>query len=97
VRKEKQAWTIDSFLMSCRVIGLTVETAFLHRIYQDACEAHVESLVGEFVPTQKNQPAKDFYPRHGFSIIKESDGLQLWNIEVTGDTIKKPQWITTGG
>lgn len=97
VKKEKQAWIIDSFLMSCRVIGLTVETAFLHRIYQDACEAHVESLVGEFLPTQKNQPAKDFYSRHGFSMIKESDGLQWWKIEVTGDTIKKPEWITTRG
>jgi len=97
VKKEKQSWVIDSFLMSCRVIGLTVETAFLHRIYQDAFEAHVEYLVGEFVPTQKNQPAKDFYRQHGFSLNKESDGLQHWGIKVTGDTIKKPEWIKTRG
>ena len=42
-------WRIDSFLMSCRIMGLSVETAFLERIWQDARVAGVTTLVGEFI------------------------------------------------
>jgi len=57
---------IDTFLMSCRVIGRTVETAFLAWLAGRAKARGARELVGRFVPTKKNAPARSFFPSHGF-------------------------------
>ncbi len=56
--------------MSCRVMGLGIETAFLERIYSDAVRERVVRLIGEYVQTKKNQPVKEFYAQRGFSLLK---------------------------
>src|SRR5207245_9189822 len=57
---------IETFLLSCRVIGRTVETAFLSVLCQQARARGAARLTGWFLPTRKNAPAADFYARHGF-------------------------------
>ena len=94
IEKEDCCWRIDSLLMSCRVIGFSVESAFLHRIYEHARQAGIKTLTGEFIPTKKNQPAKEFYPQHGFTLIKEADGHQIWELDVMAAKIEKPDWVT---
>src|SRR5436309_16003468 len=82
--------------MSCRVMGLGIETAFLERIYSDAVRERVVRLIGEYVQTKKNQPVKEFYAEHGFSLLKDEDGRQEWKLNVAATPIKKPSWITIG-
>lgn len=60
------AWRLDTFLMSCRVIGRRVETAMLALLERVAAARDVRELTGEFLPTKKNQPAERFLPEHGF-------------------------------
>jgi len=86
-------WHIDSLLMSCRVMGLFVETAFLHAIYADAVRAGAATLIGEFIPTKKNQPAADFYARHGFSKTAEDKEAQVWALDVATRDVQRPAWI----
>lgn len=95
IRKGDAVWHIDSLLMSCRVMGLGIETAFLERIYSDAKEGKARRLVGEFIPTKKNVPVKEFYPLHGFVLLDEKDqGHQQWILDLAQATIKRPEWIT---
>jgi len=94
VRRHPDEWRIDSLLMSCRVMGLGVETAFLARIYDDAVKQGVARLVGEFIPTNKNHPVKDFYTQHGFTLSKDKGDVQEWTLEVSAVPIQKPSWIT---
>lgn len=61
-----EAWRIDTLLMSCRVIGRRLETAMLALLERAAAVLGVRSLIGEFVPSLKNQPAAGFLPEHGF-------------------------------
>jgi len=68
-----EAWRIDTFLMSCRVIGRGVETALLAVMEKLAHERGAKQLVGEFIATTKNQPAAEFLPGHGFE--QGDDGL----------------------
>jgi len=96
IRKQREEWHIDSLLMSCRVMGLGIETAFLERIYSDAVRERVVRLIGEYVQTKKNQPVKEFYAEHGFSLLKDEDGRQEWKLNVAATPIKKPSWITIG-
>ncbi len=93
IRKESNAWTIDSFLLSCRVIGRKVETVFLARIMEDAKEQSVPKLVGEYVPTQKNVPVKDFYSSHGFKKFAQKGSLSRWRFDLTKQMVKMPNWM----
>jgi FkbH-like protein len=70
---------IDTFLMSCRVIGRGVE----ERILAKACDLFREHgksrIVGEFIPTRKNQQVANFYDGHGFSMLSgDADGRKLY-------------------
>ncbi len=92
-RQQDQVWELDTFLLSCRVIGRTVETAMLATIAEQAREAGARRLVGWFVPTKKNAPARDFYQRHGFQCSTERDGASCWEFDITKEQIDPPQWI----
>lgn len=95
VRAEGEEWRIDSLLMSCRVMGLGVETAFLERICSDAAGGGAQRLVGEFVPTRKNHPVRELYGQHGFSLSGEENGRQQWTLDVSAKPVRKPDWIAT--
>jgi len=93
VREQRETWGIDSFLLSCRVMGLSVETVLLKRIYDAARVRAVARLVGEFVPTAKNGPTVDFYRRHGFRLDGDAGGTQAWILDPRADRIEDPAWI----
>ena len=67
-------WQLESFLMSCRVIGKSVETALLARIAEDAREAGATALAAEFIDSGRNQVAAGFLPGHGFAAGPGEDG-----------------------
>ena len=46
---------IDTFLLSCRVIGLTIEQSMLAFIQEKARERGCDILRGEYIPTKKNK------------------------------------------
>ncbi|MHA1863488.1 MAG: HAD-IIIC family phosphatase [Candidatus Thorarchaeota archaeon] len=97
VRKNGNDWWIDSFLMSCRVIGRSVETALLAKIVVDARKANVARILGEYIPTKKNLPASDLYERHGFGMPTTNDGVTSWILNLDEQTIDIPEWIMLTG
>jgi len=58
---------IDTFLMSCRVIGRLAEQAFLHAVMRDLKSRGVTQIVAEYIPTRKNVLVERFLPDNGFS------------------------------
>lgn len=72
VRKDsKKEWFIDTFLLSCRVMGREVEKGIMGYIINKAKESGTEKIKAQFIPTQKNKPIEDFLPSCGF--YKEGD------------------------
>lgn len=63
---------IDTFLMSCRVIGREAETAFLNTLLELLQDHGVRRVKASYIPTQKNGMVKDFWPRQHFS--QEAEG-----------------------
>ena len=59
--------SVLSLLMSCRVIGREVETAFLGAVLRHLGERGIDEVDGRFVPTSKNGPARDFYRKAWFA------------------------------
>lgn len=93
IRKEPNTWTLDSFLLSCRVIGRKVETAFLAKIVENAKEQNISTLVGEYIPTRKNAPVKSFYSNHGFEELEQEGDIQRWKLDLTRSKVKMPEWL----
>ncbi|MET0555694.1 MAG: HAD-IIIC family phosphatase [Vicinamibacteria bacterium] len=63
---------IDTFLLSCRVLGRGVESAFLAAVADEAARGGASRLVARFVPTARNGACAGFLPAHGFR--EQADG-----------------------
>jgi FkbH-like protein len=57
---------IDTFLMSCRVMGRGVEDAVMSFVERSLFEEGVTAIRGLYVPTGKNEPAHDFWNKMGY-------------------------------
>jgi FkbH-like protein len=92
-RLDGQVCEIDSFLMSCRVIGRTVETALLAHVAADAREQGAKVLQGWLLDTKKNAPAREFYRDHGFEVAEQTEEGVLWKLDLQEKEIRAPEWI----
>jgi FkbH-like protein len=59
-------WFIDTFLLSCRVMGRGIEDAMMGYILSKAKEEGVIKVKAEFIPTKKNKPCEQLLPNFGF-------------------------------
>ena len=65
---------IDSFAMSCRVIGRNIEFVFIDYLVSMLSKEGVASLKSSFINTKKNKQVEEFYEKCSFDLIS-SDGL----------------------
>jgi FkbH-like protein len=84
---------IDTLLLSCRVIGRTVETAILHYLAEENRSRGIKQLEGWFLPTAKNKPAEAFYSSHKFTEKAKTDDGTLWSLDLREISIECPPWI----
>ncbi len=69
---------IDTFLMSCRVIGRYFETRIFSYIKRYALKNKYINIVGEFIDTEKNIVAKNLLEEHGFKKIKNKKKTNIF-------------------
>jgi FkbH-like protein len=93
VRVDRSVADIETFLLSCRVIGRSAETALLSFLVGWARSRRLEGVEGEFVPTRKNAPAADFYARHGFSPAGQTGRGTRWRLSTTDADVSWPACI----
>ena len=87
INKQDKIWSIDTFLLSCRIMGRGVENGILSQILIDAKHNGVKEIRANFIPTQKNKPAENFLPDFGFK--KEGDN---WIYKLNNE-IKVPKHL----
>lgn len=73
-RQEVEVLVIDTFLLSCRVLGRRVEHELLNYIGKTAREAGIEKIRIDYIQTPKNKPALNFLESIPFFERKESKG-----------------------
>ena len=86
-KKNNDEWIIDTFLLSCRIMGRGVEETMMNQIIEKAKSSGIKKIKGEFISTTKNKPAENFYEKLGFK--KEN---QFWVFN-TDNIIKKPEHV----
>ncbi len=76
---------MDTWLMSCRVLGRGVEAATLALVVEQAAGLGAEAVVGRYVPSAKNGMVAEHYARLGFAPLNATeDGGQDSILPVPG-------------
>lgn len=73
---------IDSFLLSCRVLGKGIETAFFCSVLNILYESGVRQVEAMYIPTAKNLQVANFYEGIGFKLLEEKEGEKLYQKEL---------------
>ena len=93
IANEGDVARIDTLLLSCRVMGRTVETAILAFLVEQAKESGARLLMGEYIPTKKNAVVEHLYAEHGFERLDEDS--QFWQLDLhQGDCLAYPAYFT---
>ncbi len=92
---------IDSFLLSCRVIGRGIEGALLAEIGARAKQMGARQLIGEYLRTRKNELCADFYPEHGFVAAPRPKGADetsvFYSFDLSQQALTSPRWLKLEG
>jgi FkbH-like protein len=75
--------SINTWLMSCRVLGRQVEYAALNVLVELARKRGVEAIIGEYIPTERNNMVKNHYAGLGFSPIINTDRAFLSSLKLS--------------
>ncbi|MGA3047832.1 MAG: HAD-IIIC family phosphatase [Terracidiphilus sp.] len=82
-----ESWEIDTWLMSCRVLGRKVEHMVLRKIVEHARAAGIQRLIGTYRPTERNKLVVDHYAKLGFTKVREEEsGLTEWELLIESTT-----------
>jgi FkbH-like protein len=77
---------IDTWLMSCRVLGRQVEQAVLNVLVEQAYQRGYSILQGEYLQTAKNEMVRDHYQRLGFeniaTAVMDDKVRSLWRLNL---------------
>ena len=74
--------TIDTFLMSCRVIGRNIEASFFDEIVKILLRRGISVLRAEYVATNKNIQVEHFYDNLGFSLVSSNEKTKSYSINL---------------
>jgi FkbH-like protein len=96
---EAGEWEIDTWLMSCRVLGRKVEHMVLREILGHARVAGIHKLMGVYRPTERNKLVVDHYAKLGFAKAgEEESGLTRWELLVeAADPASAPMKVVSQG
>ena len=84
---------IDTFLLSCRVIGRGIETAMLAHVCKHGLAIGAKEIRGRVVPTPKNVPVRDVFERHRFERVDGHGDATEWRLELSRTQVQPPEWL----
>ena len=74
---------IDTMLLSCRILGKGIETAFVKKILLLLKECGITTLKADYIPTAKNSQVADFYEHCVFMCVsRDKDGAKHYVINL---------------
>ncbi len=82
LKYEGQTAEIDTFLMSCRVMGRNAETEVLSLIKEMLEKKGIKKLIGLYSKTAKNVPVAELYDRLGFSLLSSTDTEKSYETDI---------------
>ena len=74
---EKNTAIIDTFLMSCRILGRKIEHSFMKELFDRIIDTNpsIDTLIARYIPSEKNSPIKSFLNTIESSKTEMKDGM----------------------
>ncbi|WP_321281274.1 HAD-IIIC family phosphatase [Marinifilum fragile] len=70
--KTKKSAIIDSFLLSCRILGRGIEDAFILSLLSDLKSNGINTVYASYLSSPKNKQVSEFYEKVGFEKIEDN-------------------------
>lgn len=93
MRRERRALHIDTWVMSCRVLGRTVEEFIANECRAAALAHGCDRLVGRYVATAKNRLVAGLYERLGFTQAEETTTTTTWTLDLDPTACGWKTWV----
>lgn len=82
LKKDGNDLIIDSFLMSCRILGKNIEYSFLDKILNyEIKKNRIENIIGLYKATTKNIQLENFYEKLNFKKYNLKDKTLIYKIK----------------
>ena len=82
---QEEAFFIDTWVMSCRVLSRGMEEFICNEIITLAKKAQSKIVRGKFIPSKKNKLVVDLYKRLGFELTKKDPNeTTYWELKMEG-------------
>lgn len=92
VEQEPGTLLVDSFLLSCRVIGRGVEESLWSAFVELATGRAFQRIRAQYIPTEKNAMVADLFVRLGMQAVEAPQGEFLYELGLPAEVLK-PDWI----
>ena len=93
VKNESGQVGIDTFLMSCRIMGRNIEKVILDYLVLRYKKQEISSIKATYIPTQKNKPVCDFYENSGFRVLDVENGVKSYELVLAEYTPSDIEYI----
>jgi FkbH-like protein len=93
IAQPKDQVSIDTFLMSCRIIGRNLEYAFMDYIIRDLSEKPISSILATYNKTSKNEQVQMFYDSCQYSLIDSKTQIKTYVLEISKYQPKNLEYI----
>ena len=93
---EAEDWVLETWVMSCRVLGREVEHVVLNQIAAEACARGIRRLIGVYRPTERNGMVREHYAKLGFVRAAASDSEDRWVLDLAQFAARDVPIKTTG-
>ena len=91
--KNDQKIEINSFLMSCRIIGRNIEYVFIDYIIKQLKIDGITSLTSKFIPTIKNKQVLNFFEKCSFELINQNNSCKNYFLSLNKYKISKIDYV----
>jgi FkbH-like protein len=82
-RQAGPCWEVDTWIMSCRVLGRRVEETILQYLVEQARSRGITEIIGRYIPTAKNGLVRDHFSRLGFVQIDSRNEETTWRLSIS--------------
>ena len=75
---------IDTFLLSCRILGKNIEEVFLKEVLKTLFNNGYNKVTSTFIKTLKNEQVEDLYDRFGFKLqLNQNNKIKRYELKIS--------------
>lgn len=96
-RNKGNYYYIENLLISCRIIGRTIENEFLKTILNDLYSKNITLVESKYIKSNKNEQVEKFYNNFGFEEYESSDIEKKYKSQITKYSIGENMEVKFNG